>query len=56
MAVEFSNGSFHYYLCYFSSAQLRQDTSKDIAVVAHVLFLLWFLPRIMVNLVNKMPR
>ena len=56
MAVEFSNSPFHYYLRYFGSAQLSQDTRENIAMVAHIQFLLCFLPRIMVNLVNKMPR
>jgi len=56
MAMEFSNSSLHYYLRNFSPAQLSQDMRENIAVVAHIQFLLCFLPRIMANLANKMPR
>ena len=40
MAVEFCNCPFHYYLRYFRSTQLCQDTSQNVAVVAHIQFLL----------------
>ena len=56
MTVQFRNSPFHYDLRNFSSAELSQNTCENIAVVAHIQFLLCFLPRTIANLVNKMPR